>query len=58
MIDAGLTRLTHLDLFGARITDTGTSCFRRQLSVLILFIFAQTIIAHLLFHLLFKHWQT
>jgi hypothetical protein len=26
--DAGLTRLTDLDLFGARITDYGTNCFR------------------------------
>lgn len=28
--DAGLTSLTHLDLFGARITDYGTHCFRRK----------------------------
>ena len=25
---AALTGLTHLDLFGARITDSGTNCFR------------------------------
>jgi hypothetical protein len=27
-LNAGLTGLTHLDLFGARITDAGTNCFR------------------------------
>lgn len=25
VLDAGLTALTHLDLFGARITDSGTN---------------------------------
>jgi len=28
LVNAGLTGLTHLDLFGARITDAGTNCFR------------------------------
>ena len=26
--NVGLTGLTHLDLFGARITDYGANCFR------------------------------
>lgn len=29
--DAGLTGLTHLDLFGARITDSGTNYLRSML---------------------------
>jgi hypothetical protein len=28
LVNAGLTGLTHLDLFGARITDSGTNCLR------------------------------
>ena len=28
LVSAGLTGLTHLDLFGARITDSGMNCFR------------------------------
>jgi hypothetical protein len=28
LVDAGLTGLTQLDLFGARITDSGTNCLR------------------------------
>lgn len=30
-LNSGLTGLTHLDLFGARISDAGTNCLRRML---------------------------
>lgn len=42
--DAGLTGLTHLDLFGARISDTGTNCLKcalRYLSIVWTYSYAE-----------------